>query len=291
MVIICVYLAIEIWWEWIDWIDLITIIPWIKNCFWHLRTSIPIWNVDNYYLDNTEKKFQQRSHLIDAFFITNADKVIRSCLTESNSVSFFPNIFDSSIESLRIFENVAFEYDVFYALSYGVGSGKIKINKSEYDREIFLDFIKENYASVKTNFFGYRGVQPVWGSEFENEINKSPISLNLSRKPYLKYYSSDRLSQYMGNGSCVFIDINSNLDDLFNNDEAIFFDSNDLTDFGKKIEIYTSNIDKVRNIAKKGWEKGHKYYNEKIITNYFLDVVFNGKPMKEYNWPVHFYRK
>ena len=249
------------------------------------------WNVDNYFLDNTENKFKKKSHLIDAFFITNADESIKSCLDSNNSISFFPNIFDLSIENLKIFENKSFEYDVFYALSFGVGSGKIKSSKSDYDREVFLDFIEKNHSSIKTNFFGYNGTQPIWGSYFEREISKSPISLNLSRKPSLKYYSSDRISQYLGNGSCIFVDINSKLEDLFTNEEVVFFDSNDLVDFGKKIEYYSKHVDKAKRIAKSGWNRGHNDYNEKIVTSYFLDIAFNRKPTKDYSWPVFQYFK
>ena len=247
------------------------------------------WSVDNYYLDNTKNKFTKRTNLIDAFFITNADESIKSCLSDNNSISFFPNIFDSSIEQLKIFENNSFEYDIFYALSYGVGSGKIKTKKSDYDREVYLDFIKSEYPEIKTNFFGYDNIQPVWGAEFEREISKSPISLNLSRKPHLKYYSSDRISQYLGNGSCIFVDKNSQLEDLFSNDEVVYFDSADLNDFGKKINYYVSNKDEAKRIAKKGWERGHKSYNEKIITNYFLDIAINKKPSTEYSWPINQY--
>ena len=245
------------------------------------------WNVDNYLLDNTEKKFQHRSHLIDAFFITNADKIITSCLGKNNSISFFPNIFDSSIECLKIFEINSYKYDIFYALSYGVGSGKIKSNKSDYDRELFLDHIKNNFPSIKTNFFGYSGIQPVWGVDFEREISKSPISLNLSRMPHLKYYSSDRISQYLGNGSCLFVDKNSKLDDLFNENEVVFFDGTDLDDFGKKIDYYSKNHIEAKKIAKRGWKRGHKDYNERIITSYFLDIAFNKKPTLDYSWPIH----
>ena len=247
------------------------------------------WNVDNYYLDNTENKFIKRTNLIDAFFITNADESIRSCLSNNNSISFFPNIFDSTIERLKIFENNSFEHDVFYALSYGVGSGKIRSNKSDYDREVYLDHIKNNCPEIKTNFFGYNDVQPIWGAEFEREISKSPISLNLSRRPNLKYYSSDRISQYLGNGSCIFVDKNSRLEDLFSDDEVVFFDSNDLNEFGKKIKYYVDNKDEAKRIAKKGWERGHKNYNEQIVTNYFLDIAFNNKPSKDYSWPINQY--
>ena len=258
-----------------------------------INKSIKIieWNVDNYYLDNTENKFKSRSNFIDAFFITNADENLSSCLTKENSISFFPNIFDSSIESLRIFEINSFKYDVFYALSYGVGSGKIRSYKSDYDREVFLDHVNNNFPNIKTNFFGYKGSQPVWGAEFEREISKSPISLNLSRKPHLKYYSSDRISQYLGNGSCLLVDKNSNLEDLFNNDEVVFFDGTDLNEFGEKIDYYSRNHIEAKRIAKKGWERGHKDYNERIITNYFLDIAFNNKPTKDYSWPIHQFYK
>ena len=244
------------------------------------------WNVDNYHLDDTENKLKSRSQFIDAFFITNAGESIKSCLNKNNSISFFPNIFDRSIEHMKIFDQSEYEYDVFYALSFGVGTGKIRKHKSDYDREVLLDLITNNYPEIKTNFFGYKGKQPVWGNNFENEISKSPMSLNLSRKPYTKYYSSDRISQYLGNGSCIFVDINSKLNDLFTNDEVIFFNSNDLEEFGKKIEYYSNHINEVKKTAKKGWERGHTNYNEKIVTNYFIDIAINNKATTNYSWPL-----
>ena len=104
----------------------------------------------------------------------------------------------------------------------------------------FLITLKIIFRILKQTFLVIK-VQPVWGADFEREISKSPISLNLSRKPHLKYYSSDRISQYLGNGSCLFVDKNSNLEDLFNNDEVVFFDGMDLNDFGKKIDYYSRN--------------------------------------------------
>ena len=89
----------------------------------------------------------------------------------------------------------------------------------------------------------------------------------------------------------IFIDVNSKLDELFTNEEAIFFDSNDISSLGKKLEKTLENINTVKLIAKKGWERGHKYYNERVITNYFLDIAFNGKAIKNYNWPLHTYKK
>ena len=51
---------------------------------------------------------------------------------------------DQSIGNMRIFENSNFKYDIF-ALSYGVGTGKIRNKKSDYDREEYLEYIQKNF--------------------------------------------------------------------------------------------------------------------------------------------------
>ena len=78
---------------------------------------------------------------------------------------------------------------------------------------------------------------------------------------------------------------------MFTNEEVVFFDSNDLVDFGKKIEYYSKHVDKAKRIAKSGWNRGHNDYNEKIVTSYFLDIAFNRKPTKDYSWPIFQYFK
>ena len=135
--------------------------------------------------------------------------------------------------------------------------------------------IQERLPNLKTNFFGINNIQPIWGADFEKELSRSPMSLNLSREPHLKYYSSDRISQYLGNGSAVFIDYKSKLNDLFNIDQAIFYNSND--ELIEKIDYYSQNINEVKNIALNGWKRGHRDYNEKIITRYMLNKAFNLK--------------
>ena len=64
------------------------------------------WNVDNYYLDNTEKKFRKRSLFIDAFFITNADENLNSCLTSDNSISFFPPVANKHSSKIFFFDTL-----------------------------------------------------------------------------------------------------------------------------------------------------------------------------------------
>ena len=63
------------------------------------------WNVDNFYLDNTVNKLLNRSKYLDGIFSTTADEQISQCVS-GNFISFFPNIVDSSIENMKIYENI-----------------------------------------------------------------------------------------------------------------------------------------------------------------------------------------
>ena len=83
------------------------------------------WNVDNFHLDNTRKKLLKRSKYLDGIFSTTADPLISECVS-NNFISFFPNIVDQSIENMQIFKKENHEYDVFFALSHGVGTSKLR---------------------------------------------------------------------------------------------------------------------------------------------------------------------
>ena len=49
------------------------------------------------------------------------------------------------------------------------------------------------------------------------------MALNLSQGDPLKYYSSDRIAQLIGNGILTFVDIRTKLNKIFNKDEVVFY--------------------------------------------------------------------
>ena len=49
-------------------------------------------------------------------------------------------------------------------------------------------------------------VQPIWGDQFIKKISNCYMGLNLSRGKPIKYYSSDRIAQLIGNGLLTLID-------------------------------------------------------------------------------------
>ena len=249
------------------------------------------WNVDNYHLDNTEKKLTQRSRLLDGIFITTADETIRSSI-DNNFISFFPNIFDKSIERLRVFNEKAFASDIFFALSNGVGTGILRkkniANEISNPRIVFLKNI-ENKLKNKINFdfYGFDGINPIWANDFEKKIIRCHSSICIQRHPQLKYSISDRISQYMGNGLMTYINYDTELDELLvDGKEAIFYHDED--DLVKKITKNVNNLNHIRSIAKAGWEKCHKDFNERVVTKYMLDLTMSGKA--ESPWKQHIYR-
>ena len=253
------------------------------------------WNVDNLYLDNTLKKLSNRSEYLDGIFSTTADEQISKCLY-GNFISFFPNIVDSSIENMKIYENINHSKDVFFALSHGVGTGKLRrknsMNENKDPRVKFMDNLKFNLSDIKFNFFGMRGVQPIWASDFDNNIKDCYMGICLQRKPILKYSLSDRIVQYLGNGLMVFIENETQYYDILKKDEeAVYFDG--VEDLVEKIDFYKKNKDKALNIAANGHKKIHSTCNEKIITQYMLDCLCGSDTeslKSNYQWPINLYR-
>ena len=84
-------------------------------------------------------------------------------------------------------------------MSHGVHRGSLKKNKYD-NREKILEKLLLNQNIIKFDFYGFNNKQPIWADKFKIQISKSKMGLNLSRGKPIKYYSSDRIAQLMGNG-------------------------------------------------------------------------------------------
>ena len=108
------------------------------------------------------------------------------------------------------------------------------------------------------------------------------MAINLSQGKSIKYYTSDRITQLIGNGLLTFVDKKTKLNKFFKNDEVIFYKS--INDLSNKILKYSEN-DKLRiKIAKKGRNKYLKYFNSKLVAQYILHKTLNIKYKKKYLW-------
>ena len=108
------------------------------------------------------------------------------------------------------------------------------------------------------------------------------MGLNLSRGSPIKYYSSDRITQIIGNGLVTLIDEKTEYNHFFNNNEMVFYKN--INDLSEKI-IKISKDEKLRKkIGKNGKIKYQKYFNSTIVANYIIEKTFDLKNKKKYLW-------
>ena len=183
--------------------------------------------------------------LLISFF--KSESFLRGSLIINNSY-FLPNPCDESLEVLKNY-NIKCNKDVFFGMSHGVHRGNLKRGKND-NRELFINKLIRNCGNVKFDIYGMNNVQPVWGSEFIKIISNSKMGLNLSRGKPVKYYTSDRISQLIGNVLLTFIDKRTKLERIISSKCAVFY--KDLNDLIKKIKKFKQNDKSRIKIAKNG---------------------------------------
>lgn len=135
---------------------------------------------------------------------------------------------------------------------------------------------------VKFNIFGVDNKQPIWAENFKKELFASKMALNLSQGSPLKFYSSDRIAQLIGNGILTFVDIKTKLNKIFTNKEVIFYKN--IKDLSEKISIYKDKNTLRKKIAKNGMFKYHKYMNSKKVASYIINKTLNLDNKEKFFW-------
>jgi len=226
-----------------------------------------------------KKRFLEKIDLVDASFCTSDPKAIN--LSRRKNVYYMPNPVDLSLEKLENYKNKSFNNDVFFAMSHGVHRGVLKSGK--YDqREEIISKLMEKIPNIRFDLHGMNFKQPIWADDYIDAISQSKIGLNLSQGKPLKYYSSDRFAQLIGNGLLVMVDEKTKFNNFFSNKEVIFYKN--INDLAAKITKYSNN-DKLRNsIAKKGRQKYFKYFNSSLVAQFIIEKTLNINSFKKYLW-------
>ena len=228
------------------------------------------------YLNN-KRRILDKIELINTTFLTTNPKSIDFKIPNSY---FMPNPCDESFETLSNYKKDC-NYDVFFAMSHGVHRGNLKKGKTD-NREIFINKLINKNKNLKFDVYGMNNVQPIWGDNFISKISNSYMGINLSRGKPIKYYSSDRITQLVGNGLLTFIDKRTYLSDFFSDKELIFY--NDIHDLSYKLNKYKKDIKKGKKIAMQGKKKYFKYFNSNIVSDYILTKTFDTKSKFKIIW-------
>ena len=231
----------------------------LKLAQWFLDRMDGAWEKNKY-------RFLAKLPFMDANFITTSPKALKF-LPKDKKIFFIPNPADESFEILNNFSNKDCIFDVFFALSHGVHRGVLK--KGKYDaREKFIKNLINITPDVKFDVYGINKIQPVWADSFYKSLQRSKMAINLSQGNPIMYYSSDRITQLVGNGLLTFIDDKTFYKNFFTNKEMIFYKN--INDLSEKIKKY-SRDEKLRiDIAKNGKRKYLKYFNSTKVADYII---------------------
>ena len=250
----------------------------IKNKFRNIKVAQwfldPLSKKGPDYLKN-KNRILDKDKCCDANFLTTAPDALDFKI---NNSFYIPNPCDQSIDNLKNFNNEPMS-DIFYAISHGVHRGTLRSGKLD-EREKFIKKLLKKCRNIDFDLYGMFNKQPVWGNKFLQCLTNSKMGLNLSRGKPIKYYSSDRIAQLMGNGLLTFIDEETQYGDFFKDDELIFYKT--IEDLAEKIKKFKKDNYKLKNIARKGHNKYHKFFNSTKVANYIIDKTFGIK--SKYFW-------
>ena len=255
----------------------------------HLKNEYPKIKIAQWFLDplnkdgpdfeRNKKRILDKSEYIDSNFITTSPDVL-GFLPKNTNNYFIPNPVDRSFETLNNFANPC-SVDVFFALSHGVHRGVLKLGKDD-DRNYFLKQLTKKTNNVKFDLYGVDKKQPIWADHYFKVIANAKMGLNLSRGEPVKYYSSDRIVQIIGNGLVALIDEKTQYSNFFSDNEMVFYKN--INDLSSKI-IQIANDEKLRKkIGKNGKEKYFKFFNSTIVADYIINKTFGFKSNSKYYW-------
>ncbi len=226
---------------------------------------------------NNSRRILDKIDFIDHTFLTTDPSSLSIKIPNAN---FIPNPCDDAFEVLHNYKKDC-NYDVFFAMSHGVHRGQLKVGKTD-DRERFINRLISKNKKLKFDVYGMNNVQPIWADNFLKKISNSYMGLNLSRGKPIKYYSSDRIVQLIGNGLLTFIDKNTFLNDFFSNKEIVFYENID--DLSEKLNRYKKDKKLGKKIAQRGRKKYFRYFNSSLVSDYILSKTFEIKPRKKIIW-------
>ena len=245
----------------------------IKICQWFLD---PLIKTGPDYLKN-KNRILSLENFIDASFLTTDPKALNFKIKNSY---YIPNPSDISFEFLDNSKKRK-KKDLFFAMSHGVHRGILKKGKFD-EREIFLKKLEKKINNIEYDFFGYKKKEPLWANDFLESIKNYDMGLNLSRGKPIKYYSSDRIVQIIGNGLLCFIHKDTRLFEIIPKNCAVYY--KDINDLVKKINFYKKNIKKLKKIADNGRKFYNLNFNSTVVSQFILDDVFNLKKKLNYLW-------
>jgi len=227
-------------------------------------------NVDALTDATNRSRLARRADVADGIFVTTAAPIHGLLAEKAAKVHFIPNPVDPAIDTGRAFARSDQDYDVFFAA--GVRDNRVDIVEQAVGR------VPRLRADIRCN----PGKPPVFGAEYLVALTNARMGISISRPDDVYLYASDRMSQLLGNGLLTFVSRTTGFQDLFGEEQVVFFSSID--EIVDKLRHFARNDDQRRAIAKAGWAAAHSMFASDLVAKYILERSFGEQPSETYHW-------
>jgi hypothetical protein len=262
-----------------DLIDPATITE-IRNAVPGLR--VVQWNVDPLFEVENVARIEAKLNIVDATLVTTGPKALGPLRAGGRHVGFLPNPADPSIERGENHLKRVLPFDLFYACGHPSRPLR-RVCGKDWDMDEFMTALLAELPGVRPLLAGLHGRPRLAGADYQTALESAAVGLNISRRADSPLYSSDRLAQMIGNGMAVLIERATGYDQLFSDQEMLFFSSVD--ELAAQIRAAVAAPDRRQALAAKGREKYLHLFNERVVARYLFDFAFNRADPAAYDWP------
>lgn len=243
-------------------------VPGIRMGYWYID---PLWD------PKPIEHLNRRAHLFDAVCCTTGGEMVQQFVRRNTAAAFIPNPVDAGVERMRAFEIQNTPHDLVY-----FGRDKHASHRGQ-----FLARLRDALPEVKCDFFGCLGERLVFGAEKDAVLARSRMGLNLSRRTDVFLYSSDRLSQLIGNGILALIQRGAGFEELFGEDEVGFYA--DFDDLVNVVRAFRKDDELRCHVARNGWKKAHGVFSSRQCSEFLLNLTFRRPEAMMTPWSKHIY--
>lgn len=231
---------------------------------YHPTIKIGMWFVDALFNQHNVDNIKSKLEALDALFVTTGGEWLKQFENGHTHVEYMPNLVDVSIDCHQAFTTSHHPVDfLFCGTDY-----------KDPERQKFLTTLHDDLDFLKAKFFGCLGQPRIFGADYMDVLSRSRMGLNYSRRNDVELYSSDRIAHLTGNGLLTFTPRIPGFEELYSDDEVVYFDSYD--ELLEKIRYYHGHPDAGTAIARRGWEKAHYCYNNTLITKFMIETILRG---------------
>ena len=235
------------------------------------QTHLALWYADSYVFPKKYKQLSERAALVDTVFTTTGGDLLRSLKKPNNRVAFLPNIADPSIERYRNFEKSDLPLDFIYC------GRDYNPERTERLRKLIAAL-----ADIRYEVWGCLEKPALTGQAYYDKLSQAAVSLNLSHREDIPFYTSSRLVQLTGCGLLTLCPRTPGMDILFGEDEIVYYQSDE--DLIDKILYYIEHSDERRRVAEKGWSRAHTSYSPERVTQFMVETIFHQQYSQDYEW-------